>query len=335
MIGNLQPFNELINKMKTSPKKIIFTGSTDERILEAASRLLASNFLKPILVGDEEEILGKAEKEGFNIRGAEIIDFNKFDKLDEMLDSFLEIRKGKGLTRDDARRLLAENDNYFGLMLVEMGYADALLGSQKYSMAETMVPAFKVFKTKPGHKIATSCSVLVRPYATGGDEVIVMGDCTVHITPNPEELAEIGTNMAEFGVKFGIEPHVAFLSYSTLGSGKGEDVDKMREAAAIAKKNAPEYAIDGEIQFDAAVSPVVARIKCKGSDVAGRANTFVFPDLNAGNIGYKVANRLGNFSTYGPVILGLSKPANFMTRGANADQTYVLAIITAAQSEWL
>lgn len=334
MIGNLQPFNDLITKMKGSPKRIILTGSTDARILEAASRLLASSYLKPILIGNEDAIHAAAESNGFNIRGAEIVDPDEYEKMDEVIQRLMELRKGKINTEEEARKHLS-NENTFGLVLLEMGYADGLLGSQKYSLAETIVPAFRILKTKPDHKIATSCTLLVRPYATGGNEVIVMGDCTVHMKPNPEELAEIGTDMAEFGTKFGMEPHVAFLSYSTHGSGSGEDVDKMREAASIAKRKFPEYAIDGELQFDAAVSPIVARTKCPGSDVAGQANIFVFPDLNSGNIGYKVAYRLGNFVPYGPVILGLNKPANFMTRGATAEQTYVLAIITAAQSEWL
>ena len=334
MIGNLQPFSELINKMKTSPKKIIFTGCTDIRILETASRLLASNFLKPILVGNEDEIVSLAETNGYNIRGAEIVDPAKYDKKDEMLGLFMDIRKDKGITEAEAKELLS-GENYFGVMLLKMGVGDGLLGSQKFSMAETIRPAFQIVKTKPGHNLATSASVLVRPFASGGNQIVLMGDCTIHILPDSEQLAEIGTDMAEFGEKLGVVPHVAFLSYSTHGSGKGEDVDRVREAVAIAKKQDPQYAIDGELQFDAAVSPVVARTKCPDSDVAGQANMFVFPDLNAGNIGYKVANRLGNFSTYGPVILGLNQPVNFMTRGANADQTYVLSLITAAQSEWL
>ena len=334
MIGNLRQFNDLISKMKASPKKIIFTGSTDPRILEAASRLLASNYLKPIMIGKQEKIDEAAEANGFNIRGAEVIDPENFADMDKVQERLLELRPGKVTTKEDARRVLG-NENYFGIMLVEMGYADALLGSQWFSMAETMLPAFRILKTKPEYKRASSCTMLVRPFATGGDQVIFMGDCTVHVEPDARQIAETGIEMADFATKIGVEPHVAFLSYSTHGSGQGEDVEKMREAAMLAKKQHPDYAIDGELQFDAAVSPVVARTKCPGSDVAGQANTFVFPDLNSGNIGYKVAHRLGNFDAYGPIILGLNKPANFMTRGATAEQTYVLAIITAAQSEWI
>ena len=334
MIGNLREFNDLISKMKASPKKIIFTGCTDPRILEAVSRLLASNYLKPILIGKADEIHEAAETNGFNIRGAEILDPDNFEDMDKVKARLFELRSKKVKTEEHAQRLLA-NENYFGILLVEMGYADGLLGSQWFSMAETMLPAFRILGTKPEYKRASSCAMLVRPFATGGNQVIFMGDCTVHVEPDAKQIAENGIEMADFATKMGVEPHMAFLSYSTHGSGQGEDVEKMREAAMLAKKQAPDYAIDGELQFDAAVSPVVARTKCPGSDVAGQANTFVFPDLNSGNIGYKVAHRLGNFDAYGPILLGLKKPANFMTRGATAEQTYVLAIITAAQSEWL
>ena len=286
-------FGQLIEILKKDPKKIVFTEGEDPRILEAASRLLASNFLHPILVGDPEKISASAEKSGFNIRGAEIIDPMNFDRMDEMV-------------------------------------ADSLLGGATYSTADTVRPALQLIKTKPGNAIVSSCFILVRPSATGENEVLAMGDCAINIHPTEDELVEIAGETAECAKIFGIDPKVAFLSYSTLGSGKGEDVDKMRNAAHKAMEKYPNLPIEGELQFDAAVAPRVARTKCPDSAVAGHANTFIFPDINAGNIGYKIAQRMGNFEAYGPILLGLNAPINDLSRGCNAGEVYSMAIITAA-----
>ena len=293
-------FGQLIEILKKDPKKIVFTEGEDPRILEAASRLLASNFLHPILVGDPEKIAASAEKSGFNIRGAEIIDPMNFDRMDEMVELFCELRKSKGVTHEQAKGILS-SANYFGTMLVKMGIADALLGGATYSTADTVRPALQLIKTKPGNTIVSSCFILVRPSATGENEVLAMSDCAINIHPTEDELVEIAGESAECAKIFGIDPKVAFLSYSTLGSGKGEDVDKMRNAAHKAK-----------------------------SEVAGHANTFIFPDINAGNIGYKIAQRLGNFEAYGPILLGLNAPINDLSRGCNAGEVYSMAIITAA-----
>ena len=322
-------FGQLIDILKKNPKKIVFTEGNDPRILEAASRLLASNFLHPILVGNPDEIAKVAEESGFNIRGAEIIDPMKYDRFDEMVEMFCELRKSKGVTPEQARGILSQA-NYFGTMLVKMGVADSLLGGATYSTADTVRPALQLIKTKPGNTIVSSCFIMVRPAATGENEVLAMADCAINIHPTEDELVEIAGETAECAKIFGIDPKVAFLSYSTLGSGKGEDVDKMRNAAAKAKEKYPELPIEGEIQFDAAVSPRVARTKCKDSKVAGHANTIVFPDINAGNIGYKIAQRLGNFEAYGPILLGLNAPINDLSRGCNASEVYSMAIITAA-----
>ena len=271
-------FGQLIEILKKDPKKIVFTEGEDPRILEAASRLLASNFLHPILVGDPEKISASAEKSGFNIRGAEIIDPMNFDRMDEMVELFCELRKSKGVTPEQAKGILS-SANYFGTMLVKMGIADSLLGGATYSTADTVRPALQLIKTKPGNAIVSSCFI---------------------------------------------------LSYSTLGSGKGEDVDKMRNAAHKAMEKYPNLPIEGELQFDAAVAPRVARTKCPDSVVAGHANTFIFPDINAGNIGYKIAQRMGNFEAYGPILLGLNAPINDLSRGCNAGEVYSMAIITAA-----
>ncbi len=322
-------FHLLIEKLRKNPKKIVFTEGTDPRILEASSRLLAGTFLTPILVGDPEAVQKAAEDAGYNIRGAQIIDPVHYERFDEMVEMFCELRKKKGVTPEEAKKTLSQA-NYFGTMLVKMGVADALLGGATYSTADTVRPALQIVKTKPGNSIVSSCFILVRPSATGENEVLAMGDCAINIKPTVDELAEIAEEVAACAKMFGVDPKVAFLSYSTLGSGKGEDVDKMREAAKKAQERCPDLPIEGELQFDAAVSPRVAQTKCPGSAVAGHANTFIFPDINAGNIGYKIAQRLGNFDAYGPILLGLNAPINDLSRGCNALEVYSMAIITAA-----
>ena len=324
-------FGQLISKLKQSPKKIVFTEGTDPRILEASARLLAGTWLTPILVGNADEVKAAAEEAGFNIRGAEIIDPATYPRMEEMVQKMVELRKGK-MTEEQVRDNLKKG-NYFGTMLVKMGEADALLGGATYSTADTVRPALQLIKTKPGNKIVSSCFIMVRPSATGGNEVLVMGDCAINIKPTEDELVEIAVETAKCARIFGMDPKVAFLSYSTFGSGKGEDVDKMRNACEKTKAAMPDVPVDGEMQFDAAVSPRVAQTKCPDSKVAGYANTFIFPDINAGNIGYKIAQRLGNFDAYGPILLGLNAPINDLSRGCNAQEVYSMAIITAALAD--
>ena len=321
-------FGKLIDKLKKHPKKIVFTEGTDPRILEASARLLAGTWLTPVLVGNEAEVKHAAEEAGYNIRGAEIMDPENYPEMDEMVKTMVELRKGK-MTEEQCRASL-KMGNYFGTMLVKMGKADALLGGATYSTADTVRPALQLVKTKPGNKIVSSCFILVRPSATGDNDVLAMGDCAINIKPNEDELVEIAVETAKCARIFGVDPKVAFLSYSTFGSGKGEDVDKMRNACEKTKAAMPDVPVDGEMQFDAAVSPRVAQTKCPDSKVAGYANTFIFPDINAGNIGYKIAQRLGNFDAYGPILLGLNAPINDLSRGCNAQEVYSMAIITAA-----
>ena len=322
-------FGSMIEKLKKDPKKIVLTEGSDPRILEAASRLLASNFLHPVLLGNRDEIWTAAEDAGFNIRGAEIIDPENYDRFDEMVDAFVEIRKAKGMTKEKAEKIL-RGANYFGTMLVKMGVADCLLGGATYSTADTVRPALQIIKTKPGNSIVSSCFILVRPSATGGNEVIAMADCAINISPSEDELVEICGETIRCAKVFGIDPKVAFLSYSTHGSGAGDTVTKMRNATQKAIEEYPDTPIDGEFQFDSAVSPRVARQKCPDSPVAGYANTFIFPDINAGNIGYKIAQRMGNFEAYGPILLGLNAQINDLSRGCNAIEVYSMAIITAS-----
>ena len=320
-------FQQLIDTLKKSPKRIVFTEGTDARILEASARLLTASWLKPVLVGNVEDVKKAAADHGFNIDGAEIVDPETYEGMEAMVEKMVELRKGK-MTADECRAALKKG-NYFGTMLVKMGVADCLLGGATYSTADTVRPALQLVKTKPGNKIVSSCFIMVRE-GVGENTVLAMGDCAINIKPTEDELVEITTEVAHCARIFGIDPKVAMLSYSTKGSGKGEDVDKMRHAYEKVLATNPDFDVDGELQFDAAVSPAVGQLKSPGSPVAGYANTFIFPDINAGNIGYKIAQRLGNFDAYGPILLGLNAPINDLSRGCNAQEVYSMAIITAA-----
>ena len=324
-------FAKLIETLKANPRTLVFTEGSDARILEATDRLKKDGFLTPILVGDEAEVKAAAAKGGFDIEGIRIVNPATYEGMDAMVEKMVELRKGK-MTADECRAALKKG-NYFGTMLVKMGVADALLGGATYSTADTVRPALQLVKTKPGNKIVSSCFILVRASATGDNDVLAMGDCAINIKPEEDELVEIAVETAKCAKIFGIAPKVAFLSYSTKGSGKGEDVDKMRNACEKAKALMPDIPVDGEMQFDAAVSPTVGQLKFPGSPVAGYANTFIFPDINAGNIGYKIAQRLGGFEAYGPILLGLNAPINDLSRGCNAQEVYSMAIITAALAE--
>ena len=337
-------FAQLINTLKKSPKTIVFTEGTDHRILEASARLLSGNFLKPVLVGNPDEIAAAAEDIGFNIRGAEIIDPENYDGMDEMVDKMVELRKGK-MTADECRAALKKS-NYFGTMLVKMGKADCLLGGATYSTADTVRPALQLVKTKKGAHLVSSSFILFRKDKDGNDEKYCMGDCAINIDYQDtvdkatgavtftaaQKLAEVAVESARTAEFFGIDPKVALLSFSTKGSGKGGTVALSHDAVIKAQEMAPELAIDGELQFDAAVAPEVAQVKCKGSKVAGQANTFIFPCIEAGNIGYKIAQRLGGYAAYGPILQGLNAPINDLSRGCNADEVYKMSLITACQS---
>ncbi len=331
-------FDRLIEKLKETPRKIVFTEGHDARILEAAARLKKEGFLTPILVGNVEVVTGKAKECGFDIEGLEILDPATYPEMDKMVETMVALRKGK-MTEEQCRDALSKG-NYFGTMLVKMGYADSLLGGATYSTADTVRPALQLVKTKPGAHLVSSCFILVR-----GEEKLAMGDCAINISYEDtldkegnvvvsaaDKLAEVAIEVANCAKLFGIDPKVAMLSFSTKGSGKGSTVSLSQAATAKAKEMAPDLALDGEMQFDAAVSPVVGQLKFPGSPVAGYANTFVFPCIEAGNIGYKIAQRLGGYEAYGPILLGLNAPINDLSRGCNADEVYKMAIITAAQA---
>ena len=329
-------FENLVEILKANPRKIVFTEGPDARILEAAARLKKGGFLTPVLVGNVEEVKAAAAKGGFDIDGLEILDPATYPGMDEMVEKMVELRKGK-MTAEECRAALSKG-NYFGTMLVKMGVADALLGGATYSTADTVRPALQLVKTKKGANLVNSCFIMVR-----GDEILAMGDCAINIDYQDKkdkegnvtltaaaQLAEVAVETAKTAKVFGVDPKVAMLSYSTKGSGKGANVDLVREATAIAKEKAPDLDIDGEMQFDAAVSPVVGQLKFPGSKVAGYANTFIFPEIQSGNIGYKIAQRLGGFAAYGPILQGLNAPINDLSRGCDAEEVYQMSIITAA-----
>lgn len=320
-------FENLVEILKKNPRKIVFTEGADPRILEATARLKKEGFLTPVLVGNKDEVKKAALAGNFDIEGVEIADPETYPRMDEMVQKMVELRKGK--MDENACRQALSKGNYFGTMLVKIGVADALLGGATYSTADTVRPALQLIKTKPGNNIVSSVFILVRE-KDGKEEMLCMGDCAINIEPSEDDLVEIAIESEKTARIFGMEPKVAMLSYSTKGSGSGETVDMMINATKKVKEKCPEMAIDGELQFDAAVSPVVAETKCKGSDVAGQANTFIFPHINAGNIGYKIAQRLGGFEAYGPIMQGLNAPINDLSRGCNADEVYVMSIITAA-----
>ena len=332
-------FENLIAALKADKRKIVFTEGPDARILEAAARLKKDGLMDSILVGNVDEVKAAAAKGGFDIEGMEIIDPATYPEMDAMVAKMVELRKGK-MSEEDCRAALSKG-NYFGTMLVKMGKADALLGGATYSTADTVRPALQLIKTKPGAHLVSSCFILVRE-KDGVEEKLAMGDCAINIDypdsvdkegnvtlKGSQKLAEVAIETANTAKAFGIDPKVAVLSFSTKGSGKGSTVALSPEATEYAKEMNPELAIDGELQFDAAVSPVVAATKCKGSPVAGQANTFIFPSIEAGNIGYKIAQRLGGYAAYGPILQGLNAPINDLSRGCNADEVYQMAIITA------
>ena len=312
-------FKKLSEQLKANPRTIVFTEGTDARILEAADKLTAEGVLGVILLGKADEVKAAAKETGFNIDKCQIIDPEQYADIDAMVDEMVTLRKGK-MTPEQVRDALSKS-NYFGTMLVKMGKADCLLGGATYSTADTVRPALQLIKTKPGNKIVSSCFIMVK-----GDKKLAMGDCAINIAPNEDELAEIAIETAKTAKIFGIDPKVAMLS------GKGEMVTLMANATKKVKEMAPDLDIDGELQFDAAVAPEVAKVKCAGSTVAGQANTFIFPEISAGNIGYKIAARLGEYEAIGPVLQGLNAPINDLSRGCNAQEVYKMALVTAALS---
>lgn len=314
----------MLKTLEGKETKIVFPEGNEPRVLNAAVRLHKDGYVVPVLLGNVEEVKEVATKEGLSVEGIEIIDPATYAEMEEMVAKMVEMRKGK-MDEAACRAALAKT-NYFGTMLVAMKKADGLVGGATYSTADTVRPALQLVKTKPGSKIVSSAFILVR-----GEEKLAMGDCAINIMPTEDNIVEIALETANTAKVFGIEPKVGLLSYSTKGSGKGEAVDKMANATKRLQEMNLDYPVDGEFQFDCAVSPVVAKTKAPNSEVAGNCNTFIFPNIEAGNIGYKIAQRLGGFEAVGPILQGLNAPINDLSRGCTSEEVYKLAIITAAQ----
>lgn len=314
----------MIEKIKGKGVRIVLPEGNDARVLEAAIRLKKEDILTPVLLGNVEEVEALAKSMNLCTCGMEIIDPSTDPRMDEFVAKMVELRKGK-MDAEACRKALLQT-NYFGTMLVKLGLADGLVGGATYSTADTVRPALQLVKTKPGSKLVSSCFILFKD-----NEKIAMGDCAINIDPSDDDLVEIAVETAATARLFGVEPTVALLSYSTKGSGKGPAVDKVVSAANKLAAMDLDFAVDGEFQFDAAVSEEVASVKVPGSKVAGHCNTFIFPNIEAGNIGYKIAQRLGGYEAVGPILQGLNAPINDLSRGCNVEEVYKLTIITAAQ----
>lgn len=315
----------LRSKVRASKPEIVFPEGDDPRILRAAIRLNEDGDIKPIVLGDKKELEALAEKEGVKLGDLEILDPTNYEAKDEMVKAFVERRKGK-VNEEQAAEILKDH-NYFGTMLIYMGKAKGLVSGAAHTTADTVRPALQIIKTKPGYKRCSGAFIMLR-----GEEMYLMADCAINIDLDAEGLAEVAVVSNETARQFGMNPKIAMLSFSTKGSASHERVTMVAEATKMAKEKNPEMAIDGELQFDAAFVESVAKKKAPGSEVAGHANVFVFPNIEAGNIGYKIAQRFGGFEAIGPILQGLNAPVNDLSRGCVEDEVYSLAIITAAQA---
>jgi phosphate acetyltransferase len=317
-------FEGLKQKLSGRDMRIVFPEGLDERIVRAASRLAEEKRLTPILIGNIEQVQAKADELGVSLEAAEIYDPASYAAMDELVAAFVVRRKGKA-TEEDARKILLD-ENYFGTMLVYLNKADGLVSGAAHSTADTVRPALQIIKTKAGVKKTSGVFIMVRE-----DEKYVFADCAINIAPDSNDLAEIAVESAKTADMFDIEPRIAMLSFSTKGSAKSPETERVSGAVEEAKRRDPSLVIDGEFQFDAAFVPSVAKSKAPDSPLQGDANVFIFPSLEAGNIGYKIAQRLGGFEAVGPILQGLNMPVNDLSRGCNEEDVYKLALITAAQ----
>lgn len=320
-------------RAKKDKKRIVLPESMDKRTMEAADKALKENIADIIIIGTPEEI--NENSKGFDISKATIIDPNTADITEELINGLVEIRKNKGLTYDDAKKLLLTDYMYYACMLVKTGRADGVVSGACHSTANTLRPSLQIIKTKPGVMLVSAFFLMVVPNCEyGSDGTFVFADSGLEQNPTPERLAAIAASSAEsFKLLVEKEPLVAMLSHSTKGSAKHADVDKVVEACKIAKETYPDYKIDGELQLDAAIVPSVAASKAPNSEVAGHANVLVFPDLDAGNIGYKLVQRLAKAEAYGPITQGIASPINDLSRGCSADDIVGVIAITAVQAQ--
>ncbi len=320
-------------RAKKDKKRIVLPESMDKRTMEAADKALKEDIADIIIIGTPEEI--NENSKGFDISKATIIDPNTADITEELINGLVEIRKNKGLTYDDAKKLLLTDYMYYACMLVKTGRADGVVSGACHSTANTLRPSLQIIKTKPGVMLVSAFFLMVVPNCEyGSDGTFVFADSGLEQNPTPERLAAIAASSAEsFKLLVEKEPLVAMLSHSTKGSAKHADVDKVVEACKIAKETYPDYKIDGELQLDAAIVPSVAASKAPNSEVAGHANVLVFPDLDAGNIGYKLVQRLAKAEAYGPITQGIASPINDLSRGCSADDIVGVIAITAVQAQ--
>lgn len=317
-------FDLMKKKIEGKNVRIVFPEGEDLRVLEACYKLRSEGILVPVIIGNRDKVNELAKEFNGNMNDIEIIDIDSYDKS-EMIDALVELRAGKN-SKEEVTEWLNKS-NYFGTMLVKMGIVDGLVGGATYSTGDTVRPSLQIIKTQPGVKKVSSAFVMVRD-----EERYIMGDCAINIAPTSEDIAATAVGCASMARVFDIDPKVALLSFSTMGSASGEEVNKVVEAKNILDGIDTDFEYDGELQFDAAFVESVGKSKAPNSKVAGCANTFVFPSLEAGNIGYKMAQRLGGFDAVGPLLIGLNAPVNDLSRGCNVDEIYKLSIITAVQS---
>jgi len=325
--------DRIIEKAKSNKKTIVLPESFEERNLKATEIILKNNIANIILIGDQNEIEKQAKTYGVDVSNAIFINPEDYERYDEFVETFYELRKSKGVTIEQARRYM-KDPMYFGVMLVYKDIADGMVSGAIHSTADTLRPALQILKTAPGIKLVSSFFLMVVPDCKYGENgIFIYSDAGLNPNPNAEELADIAISSAKsFEALVGKQPKVAMLSYSTKGSAKSDMVDKVVEATNIAKQKAPNLLIDGELQADAALVPSVAKLKAPNSEVAGQANVLIFPDLDAGNIAYKLTERLAKAEAYGPITQGIAKPVNDLSRGCKAEDIVGVVAITAVQA---
>lgn len=325
---------EIKKRASNQIKTIVLPEATDIRILEATDIIGKEGFAKIILLGNESEIISIANKNKLNISKATIIEPLKSYKYDEYVEAFYELRKAKGMTIEQAKKIL-QDPVYFGMMMVKKEAADGLVSGATHSTADTLRPALQILKTKPGTKLVSTFMLEIVPNCEyGNNGIFIFSDCGLNPKPTSEELSEIAISSSEsYQQIVGDTPKIAMLSYSTHGSAASEDVDKVREATQLTKEKAPNLLVDGELQLDSAIVPEIGNVKAPGSDVAGKANILIFPDLNSGNIGYKLVERLAKAEAYGPICQGMAKPVNDLSRGCKAKDIVGVVAITALQAQ--